>query len=213
MKFPITFELGEYLQQTPERLNDPVLFCQVQKRIGTFYRYFFRLYKNNPVQAFHSIFNEIDQLLLQIPTHLKERVSCRKGCNFCCSLEIDAYPEEVAIILKYCKKQNIQVDWQYLAKQAAFSPEDRMVSVEYGPCVFLKDGLCSIYPVRPIACRKYIVVTPQEYCNLMVYPPGTKSHIAGYFNEEVGFLLSALLSIAKGSNRFITLLTRMAPTQ
>jgi Fe-S-cluster containining protein len=33
------------------------------------------------------------------------------------------------------------------------------------PCPFLRDGICSIYEVRPFVCAGLIVTTPAEWCN------------------------------------------------
>ena len=33
------------------------------------------------------------------------------------------------------------------------------------PCVFLKDDKCSVYPIRPINCRSYHVISPQSDCS------------------------------------------------
>lgn len=32
------------------------------------------------------------------------------------------------------------------------------------PCPFLQDESCSIHPIRPLACREYLVVSPPELC-------------------------------------------------
>ena len=32
------------------------------------------------------------------------------------------------------------------------------------PCVFLEQGRCSIYPVRPLVCRAHFVTSPPKLC-------------------------------------------------
>jgi hypothetical protein len=32
------------------------------------------------------------------------------------------------------------------------------------PCPFLEDESCSIYPIRPLICREYLVTSPPEHC-------------------------------------------------
>jgi hypothetical protein len=32
------------------------------------------------------------------------------------------------------------------------------------PCPFLENESCSIYPIRPLICREYLVTSPPQYC-------------------------------------------------
>lgn len=40
---------------------------------------------------------------------------------------------------------------------------------ESHPCVFLKDGRCQIYSVRPTICSSYYVISPAEQCQTSAY--------------------------------------------
>ena len=42
--------------------------------------------------------------------------------------------------------------------------DDWFYTQPYRPCVFLKEGRCSIYRRRPTPCRTYLVVTPPALC-------------------------------------------------
>ncbi len=67
---------------------------------------------------------------------------CAKGCDICCSQPIPATPPEIAGMALYLKRHGY--------------PERKNPAIPY-PCVFLEDGVCGIYPLRPIACRRYLV--------------------------------------------------------
>ncbi len=72
-----------------------------------------------------------------------------------------------------------KLDWfnrmKQTADRAATEPREQVVEAiqqtalqyfnENIPCPFLDDGSCSIHPVRPIACREYLVTSPAENCS------------------------------------------------
>ncbi len=82
----------------------------------------------------------------------KKRLACAEKCDTCCRINTDipVYPLELAGITWYATEKVKQplrgIMLQQLSSQVA-NP----------PCPFLISNMCSIYPVRPIACRQYIV--------------------------------------------------------
>jgi len=96
-------------------------------------------------------------------------VSCSKGCNFCCRVNVDALPAEALAIEEYCRRHKIDISKQYLKEQLKYGKRELATS-SVAKCVFLKDGCCSVYPVRPIACRNYFVVSMPELCDSVKYP-------------------------------------------
>ena len=82
----------------------------------------------------------------------KKRLACREKCDICCrtNTDIPVYPLELAGITWYATEKVEQplrdTMWRQLSSQAADPP-----------CPFLIDNICAVYPVRPIACRQYIV--------------------------------------------------------
>ncbi len=72
-----------------------------------------------------------------------------------------------------------KIDWfdrmKATAARAATEPRDTVIkdiqkiALEYFeenlPCPFLEEGSCSIHPVRPVACREYLVTSPAENCS------------------------------------------------
>lgn len=95
------------------------------------------------------------------------KVACSKGCSFCCYLHVTLTKFEVTAIIDYCTKNNIIIDTDTLKKQSVADNVESFSKIDYKDrkCVFLKDNQCSIYPVRPVACRKYYVVNDPEICN------------------------------------------------
>lgn len=82
------------------------------------------------------------------------RSACREGCAVCCDSQADIplYPLELAGIYWYAIEKITGPRRTVLAGQLA-------AHANKPPCPFLIDNVCSIYPVRPAACRQFIVFT------------------------------------------------------
>ncbi|KPJ98108.1 MAG: hypothetical protein AMK71_11940 [Nitrospira bacterium SG8_35_4] len=79
-------------------------------------------------------------------------LACEKGCSHCCRThqDIPVYPLELVGISWYAAEKLTGPQREALKKQlAAFREAD--------PCPFLLEGVCSIHPMRPMACRQFNV--------------------------------------------------------
>lgn len=123
-----------------------------------------------------------DNLIEAVTTNHVPPVSCRARCDWCCRQPVYITPLEGVAIWDYVEKNRMgaRVDREtvrYLdeisARRQGVSglealqksvlgvgppPTDRQRRAVYGPkCIFLDpDGLCSIYPARPLMCREHI---------------------------------------------------------
>lgn len=80
------------------------------------------------------------------------RPACTEGCSNCCRTQSDIplYPLELAGIYWYVLEKIDETVRVSLKKNLDdHKPGD--------PCPFLIDHLCTVYPVRPAACRQFIV--------------------------------------------------------
>lgn len=82
-------------------------------------------------------------------------LSCKNGCANCCKThkDIPVYPLELIGIYWYVIEKITTHIRQTLKKQLA--------SHKKPICPFLVDESCSIYPVRPVACRQFNVFGKQ----------------------------------------------------
>ncbi len=83
-------------------------------------------------------------------------IACRAGCSHCCSARVEAMPPEVFLIAKELegrpteeRQQFVQRLKMHVATRSELNPWNQR-----SKCPFLTDDLCSIYAVRPSACRK-----------------------------------------------------------
>jgi Fe-S-cluster containining protein len=101
---------------------------------------------------------QLDQTIAANPP--RQEVACRKGCTYCCHLYVSATAPELLAIAEHVSKwpeerRAVLTDRLRNASQLTrgLTPAER-VRLSH-PCPMLEDGLCGIYPVRPLGCRAY----------------------------------------------------------
>jgi hypothetical protein len=82
-------------------------------------------------------------------------VACERGCHHCCHITVAASPPEVFLVAARLREELDPLARfgarAALAVDEQFDTRDRFAHGK--ACAFLTDGLCSIYPVRPLSCR------------------------------------------------------------
>jgi len=79
--------------------------------------------------------------------------ACAAGCQGCCHQPIPVTPLEVAALQWYVRET------MSLEQASALrNGKDRTGPNGNPPCRFLLGGSCAAYPVRPVACRRFIVL-------------------------------------------------------
>ncbi len=102
----------------------------------------------------------VDRALVALSPH----VACRRGCNFCCHIPVMIFRSEADRIAAHIGRPAAAVPMESPDRIEARSKQFYRV-----PCVFLKEGECSIYEVRPLVCRQHhsLDATPEQ-CNVDV---------------------------------------------
>lgn len=122
-------------------------------------------------------------------TQAGKSVSCRAGCGACCSQLVpvsrteamlvrewvDSRPAEEALAIR--ERFASAIDrlraaglYNRLGNRSAAATQEsvRALGLDYFKagcaCPFLVEDSCSIYPVRPMKCREYLVTSPAENC-------------------------------------------------
>lgn len=100
-------------------------------------------------------------------------VACRRGCNHCCHTEVLMSPEEAEAMGKRIG--------QTPRRPRLRGDRDKDFDCSYAnPCTFLKDGECSIYENRPVACRsQYSLDVDALLCEI---PDGEPARPVPYLN-------------------------------
>ena len=87
---------------------------------------------------------------------------CRARCAWCCHQVVSATLFEAALILQSAEGYEASRWWPVVQKQADDFLARRPHTTEVAwykaqtPCALLLDGTCSMYSVRPTACRMHI---------------------------------------------------------
>lgn len=118
-------------------------------------------------------------------------ISCRKGCAHCCHMRVGILPEEAYLLVEAAEQKGWPIDRAKMEQQATYGDDDEWLthSKEERRCLFLNDaGECQVYEARPMACRKYFVLTPPEECDIDQHPG---EQVAIWFDTYAEVLASA----------------------
>src|SRR4051812_7667640 len=156
-----TTGLSQVIEKWPPKEHDAVL-RMVEDRTNQLREY----YKiGSPVEFVNAFYEAFDEAVASVKTG----VSCKWGCHLCCRQNVNIYEDEAKTIVEYCKEHDISIPKEYLGEQLKYGWRE-VAKTEVGWCTFLKNGECSIYPVRPLACRNYHVASPPELCDTVKFP-------------------------------------------
>ncbi|HCW93209.1 MAG: YkgJ family cysteine cluster protein [Flexistipes sinusarabici] len=110
---------------------------------------------------FQHLLHDAEKIILENRQEARlENIDCKKGCGYCCILNIPVLPPESNNIFHFIKSNFSSQELKNVKKKIDsygfqiknLDDEERIVCRK--PCIFLSDEeSCSIYPVRPILCR------------------------------------------------------------
>lgn len=87
--------------------------------------------------------------------------ACKKGCSYCCAIEVFARPVEIFSVARFVQLAaqhkmlgNVDAFTAKLRRAYGEIPEERYRKRK--ACPFLFDGGCAVYAVRPLMCRYFV---------------------------------------------------------
>jgi len=119
----------------------------------------------------------IDKTMTKVIAKTGDKITCAKGCCSCCREPVFADSAEVRIILDSLtseRKERLLTDlqeWHRLFRIDGFDTETAPSAFRYRslnlwcPLLDRTDGTCSVYAVRPKACRLHIARGPKAHCD------------------------------------------------
>jgi len=115
--------------------------------------------------AIESLYAAIDSLndsILSYSEKQNRQIACHKGCEWCCHQAVFANSFELHYLSEKIKNLLSQEDFDQVlinaeSKRAITSALNEKEILKYkSPCPLLQNGSCSIYILRPMACRIYL---------------------------------------------------------
>ena len=105
---------------------------------------------------------------------LPEPLDCKPGCHFCCYNLPAITPPEALLMGHYVeqtfsdqKKEELADSIDKILKHIdGLSPYEVIMMRHELPCIFLENGMCSVYQVRPVVCRT-CTSTSAEHCKMI----------------------------------------------
>jgi Fe-S-cluster containining protein len=99
-------------------------------------------------------------------------VTCRAGCHHCCYQMMTMTLSEAIVAVEYVLMRNEEAFLKHAAhllpEQAERVDDPKCSYISWfeaqTPCVFLAGGLCSVYEVRPVACRTHVATSDPANC-------------------------------------------------
>ncbi|WP_158027285.1 YkgJ family cysteine cluster protein [Labilibacter marinus] len=126
-------------------------------------------------------------------THQQNKpIACHKGCAYCCYQPVYMTSQEALLIYEFILQafdenqlKTLRSKTEKKLKKTKNLPEENKQKILHA-CPFLSDGSCSIYSVRPMACRIYLSAS-KDSCKKKYDNAGNKE----IFPELFDFLLKA----------------------
>lgn len=110
-------------------------------------------------------YNKLVKLVDQASAEILPFTACRKGCSHCCNIAVLISDVEAQRIGEAIRRKPV--------KTGAFPADVEALQKQYFgvPCTFLKGGRCSIYDVRPLACRLHFNMADDPFfCSTAIAP-------------------------------------------
>jgi len=146
-------------------------------------------------QVVKGIHDRFDSLFAGGLISSRATIACRAGCSLCCHFKVDVWPQEVFAIVDFIKS-NFTPEQIENVRQRATANSKKIAPMSARQhlatnlmCPLLQDGMCSVYPVRPLNCRKFHSKTLATCQNSFDHP---NELLGGPQDDEVPELTSTL---------------------
>lgn len=176
---------------------------------------------------FDKYLNKAEKLLINFNVKMSNLASkvtpfCKERCSFCCRHMFFVSNAEIEVATNYllnneliynsfvnkCKQRENDIsklnDVVTECNDKGEAGSNAAIKfMKFGiPCSFLENDLCSIYPIRPMACSSYVSIIPPSICKLEPKSLMT-NRMCELYNENKKELKKLMKSIKINPNEFI----------
>lgn len=137
--------------------------------------------------AIESLYAAIDGLndsIIALAERQNIKVACSKGCHWCCHQAVFANSYELHYLSERIKEgfspeELADVSAKSNAKYLVTSElSDEEILKYKAPCPLMKDGACSAYTARPMACRIYLSTKLETCLEFYAHPENESNYPA-----------------------------------
>lgn len=89
----------------------------------------------------------------RIQAAVEPEAACHRGCSACCTIQVEMTGWEAGLLAK-------ELGLTLLVPDKPHDAASKVSQLSGAACGFLKDGQCSIYAARPLACRLHHSLGP-----------------------------------------------------
>lgn len=136
------------------------------------------------IESLYAAVDGLNESIIALANRQNTKVACFKGCHWCCHQAVFANSIELHFLSENIKKtftseELICIIERTEAKYSMTSKlNDEDILRHKAPCPLLKDGACSIYAVRPMACRIYLSTKPETCLEFYSHPENEANYPA-----------------------------------
>lgn len=191
--------LSPYLKDMRDRgvVTSTSLYKSLEKQIDI-YKELKRKFK--AAERANLIHKLLDAMIEWTLAKHPQETTCRKGCAYCCYMNVDVTWDEAQLLL-----ETKEPDWSRATTQLAGHDN---IKYDERACVYLNDDRsCGVYDQRPMACRKYLVISDPELCNIETNPKGDVL-VVGI--NQVEILTSGMMTAASDSGSMAEMLLKVS---
>lgn len=116
---------------------------------------------NDYFNIYNKTLSSIDYSNTMVLSEIDQKLACKENCEYCCYFKVEVSAFEVFQIYFYIEnKYNIENKEKLISRLNEHT--NQVNTVDYSElekrnikCPLLVNGKCSVYPVRPIGCRRH----------------------------------------------------------
>lgn len=137
--------------------------------------------------AIESLYHEIDNLndsIVALAEKQNMKVACAKGCEWCCHQAVYANSYELHylsehILNNFTPDEIAEMTAKAHKKQKKTSALNESEIQKFkSPCPLLKNGACTTYQARPMACRIYLSTKLETCTEFFIHPENDSNYPA-----------------------------------
>lgn len=133
-------------------------------------------FQNKALELASNALNWTDEAIQKFTSleSLPEPLDCKPGCHYCC-YNLPMVTALEALLIGYHVEQNFTDHKKKKITARIKNILERIDGISHYevammrhelPCIFLEDGMCIVYPVRPVVCRT-CTSTSAEHCKMI----------------------------------------------